>query len=198
VLDVKKKILSGILGFGILCSGLLINLGIPTPASATVSLPQCLTDQTGLSEFNAVTNNVELVARLIYSEAAAESMDGKKGVAQVVINRQLKNLSEFGGTNVRNVVLKTPGGFDGMTKSGARCPSDVLAWNNSWLAANDPGSATKRVGSTLWFNTPTVFAQRDGYDGAGYLTYTFPGQPAKRVMERVDIGNHIFFRVYGY
>jgi len=190
-------ILSGILGFGMLCSGLLINLGTPTPASATVSLPKCLTDQTGLSEFNAVTNNTELVARLIYSEAAAESMDGKKGVAQVVINRQLKNsVSEFGGANVRDVVLKTPGGFDGMTKSTARCPTDVLAWNNSWLAANDPGSATVKVGTTLWFNTNSLFAQRDGYDGAGYLTYTFPGQPAARVMEKVVIGGHTFFRVY--
>lgn len=193
----RKIFLSGILLLGILCSAVTINFIAPSKAAA-VALPSCLPDQSGLSEFNAVTNNVELVARLIYSEAFSESMNGKKGVAQVVVNRQLKNLSEFGGNNVRNVVLKQPGGFVGMTTSLARCPSDYTQWNNSYNAASDPGSATVRVRSSLWFNTNALFALRDGYDSSGNLTYTFPGQSPKRVVEKVVIGNHTFFNVAGY
>ncbi|WP_145925817.1 hypothetical protein [Bacillus weihaiensis] len=85
-----------------------------------------------------------------------------------------------------------------MTTSLARCPQNSTQWNNSYTAASSPSSVTKSVGRSLWFNTNSVFASRDGYDSSGNLTYTFPGQSPKRVVERVVIGNHTFFRVSGY
>jgi spore germination cell wall hydrolase CwlJ-like protein len=141
--------------------------------------------------------NVDLVARLIYAEARGESMNGKKAVAQLVINRQLKNSSEFGGTSVHGVVLKSPGGFVGMTTSAARCPStSTQQWQDSLSAANNPGSGL--IGKSLWFNTNTVFNNQSRTSN-GYLEYKFPGTSTyKRVVERYVIGNHTFFRVSGY
>jgi len=192
----KKIILPGVLSFLILCSGLLVT---PSPVSA-VGLPACLSDQSGFTEFDSVISNVELVARLVYSEALSESMDGKKGVAQVVLNRQLKNLSEFGGTGTSSVVLKRlPISFDGMTQVTARCPQDLTQWNNSYNAASDPGSATVKVGTTLWFNKNSLFETQSKIDSSGYLVYKFPGQTNyQRVVEKKVIGNHTFFRVSGY
>lgn len=43
----------------------------------------CLSDKTGLSEFDGLTST-DLLARLIYAEASGESLEGKRGVAHVV------------------------------------------------------------------------------------------------------------------
>lgn len=189
---VKKRILSGILCFGILCSAL--NFVFPSNASAAGA---CLADKSGLTEFNGLSN-VDLVARLVYAEARGESYSGKKAITQLVLNRQHKNLSEFGGNTAQGVVLKTPGGFVGMTTASARCPStSTQGWTDSLAAASNPGSTL--IGDSLWFNTNTLFSQQSRINSSGYLEYKFPGTSTyKRVMEKHVVGNHTFFRITGY
>jgi hypothetical protein len=135
------------------------------------------------------------MARLIYSESRGESITGKRGVARVVVNRQLKNLSEFGGSSARGVILNTPGGFVGMTTSDARCPNTgSTEWLDSLSVANDIG--TNPVRQSLWFNTNTVFINQSRNGGT---EYRFPGTSTyKSVVEKYIIGNHTFFRVSGY
>ena len=69
----KKVVSIGILYCIIFMS---VNFGSPTSASAAGT---CLTDKTGLTEFNDL-GNVDVVARLIYSEAMGESLNGKRAV----------------------------------------------------------------------------------------------------------------------
>lgn len=186
----KKKILSVILSFGILSFGLF--LVSPTSASAAGA---CLSDQSGLSEFNGLSST-DLLARLIYSEAGGESLTGKRGVAYVVKNRIAKNLSEFGGNTYSGVILK-PGSFEGMTTSYARCPStSTTSWQDSLSVATNSG--TNPVGKSLWFNTNSVYKART-FQFPSYEGYTFDGGSSYRqVVEKYVIGNHTFFRVQGY
>ncbi|MEK3993065.1 cell wall hydrolase [Robertmurraya sp. FSL R5-0851] len=190
----KKRLLSSILCFGILSFALLINFGLPSKASAAGS---CLSDQTGLSEFNGLTST-DLLARLIYAEAYSESLTGKKGVGFVVKNRIAKNLSEFGGNTYSGVILK-PGSFAGMTTSLARCPSTTsTAWLDSLSVASNINTATNPVGKTLWFNTNSVYTSRT-YQFPTYVGYTFNGGASySQVVEKYVIGGHTFFRVSGY
>ncbi|OXS61426.1 cell wall hydrolase [Bacillus sp. V-88] len=187
----KKRMFSVILCFGILFS---VHVVSPSKASAAGA---CLTDKTGLTEFNGLSN-VDLLARLVYSEARGESYSGKKAITQLVINRQNKNLSEFGGSSLSGVVLKSPGGFVGMTTSSARCPStSTQGWQDSLTAASYPG--TDIIGYSLWFNTNSLFSQQSRIGSSGYLEYKFPGTSTyKRVMEKHVVDNHTFFRIIGY
>lgn len=185
----KKTILFGILSFGIL---LLINFGSPSSAAAAGA---CLSDKSGLSEFNGLTST-DLLARVIYSEASGESLTGKRGVAYVVKNRISKNLSEFGGNTYAGVILK-PGEFHGMTTSFARCPStSSTAWKDSLSIANNAG--TNPVGKSLWFNTNSVYNART-FNFPDFEGYSFDGGASyARVVEKYVIGGHTFFRVQGY
>lgn len=156
----------------------------------------CKSDQTGFSEFDGLTT-VDLLARLIYSEAGGESMNGKKAIAKIVENRVAKNLTEFGGASYKGVILNPVGGFDGMRTSLARCPATSNQdWKDSLTAANDYSSVN--IGQTLWFNTTDLFTALSRNDN-GYLEYRFPATSNyKRVVERIVIGNHTFFKVSGY
>ena len=110
---------------------------------------ECLTDQSGLSEFDGL-DSVDLLARMIYSEASTESSTGKKGVYWVVVNRKAKNSSEFGGNTVAGVVLH-PDAFAGMLTINARCPdTSSSAWSDSLSIAQNGG--TNPIGNCLWFN----------------------------------------------
>jgi len=191
---VKKRILSGIFLFGILCSVISISLIVPSKASAAGA---CVTDKTGFTEFDGLSD-VDLMARLIYAEARGEITEGKRGIPHIVVNRALKNRSEFGGNTVRGVILNTKGGFDGMNTASARCPlTSSQGWIDSLAVANNPGS--NNIGTNLWFNTTTLFNTLTRTATSGYLEYRFPNTtPWLRVMERKAIGAHTFFRVYGY
>lgn len=186
-----KKLLSAIL-----CMSVLLSIFIMAP-SKTLAAGACLTDKSGLTEFNGLTN-VDLMARLVYAEARGESYSGKKAITQLVMNRQHKNISEFGGNTLSSVVLKSPGGFVGMTTSYARCPSTSGSeWLDSLTAATNPGSDL--IGDSLWFNTNSLFSQQSRTGSTGYLEYKFPGTSNYiRVMEKHVVGGHTFFRVYGY
>lgn len=189
ILKMKKIILFGLLFFG---TFLVLNLGSPASASAAGA---CLTDKTGLSEFNGLATN-DLLARVIYSEAAGEPLVGKRGVAHVVKNRVSKNSSVFGGGTYAGVILK-PGEFQGMTTSLARCPStSSIAWTDSLSIANSIGNSP--VGKTLWFNTNSLYKQRS-FTFPSYEGYTFNnGNSYIKVVEKYVIGGHTFFRVDGY
>ncbi|KOO40307.1 cell wall hydrolase [Priestia koreensis] len=151
----------------------------------------CKSDKTGFAEFDGLSN-LDLMARLIYSEAQGEPMDGKKAIAKLVINRANQHSSEFGGDTVREVILNPVGGFLGMKTSYARCPdTSNAAWKNSLSAATDPTSVY--IGTCLWFNTNDVFKQQLSSDGT---KYKFPGTSTyKKVTEKYVIGQHTFFNV---
>ncbi|MEK4671326.1 cell wall hydrolase [Niallia sp. FSL R7-0271] len=186
----KKSVISGVLAFGILSLGLF--LISPTSASAAGA---CLSDKTGLTEFSGLSNT-DLLARLIYSEAGGESLNGKRGVTYVVKNRIAKNSSTFGGNTYSGVILKK-GEFAGMTESGARCPStSTTAWKDSLSIATSPG--TNPVGKTLWFNANSTYNARS-FPFPGYEGYSFDGGSSYiKVVEKYVIGGHTFFRVQGY
>lgn len=72
-----------------------------------------VSDKSGLSEFSTLPT-LSVLAHTIYSEVRGESDDGKTAVAYIAQNRVNKNLTEFGGNSMINVLLKVPGGFDGL------------------------------------------------------------------------------------
>lgn len=116
----KKLIVASALIIGVFLVSFLNLNG----TEAAASYGSCVADQSGLTEFNNLSTT-DLMARLVYSEARGESMDGKEAVTQVVLNRGFKNLPEFGGQNISDVILH-PGSFEGMTTIDARCPKKNL------------------------------------------------------------------------
>ena len=155
----------------------------------------CLTNKTGLTEFNGL-DSVDLLARLIYSEARGESLQGKRGVYHVVANRKAKNKSEFGGNTVAGVVLRS-GAFAGMTTSNARCPETSSSeWQDSLSVAQNGGS--NPIGSCLWFNRYDTYDDNSRPASGGGEEYSFDGEKYTKVVEKVEIGDHIFFRLSGY
>lgn len=154
----------------------------------------CLTNATGLTEFDGL-DSVDLMARLIYSEASTQSNEGKRGVYYTVVNRKAKNSTEFGGNTVAGVVLKA-NQFSGMTTNNARCPdTSSTAWADSLSVASSGG--TNPIGTCLWFNTNTLFANRTKTVNK-VEQYTFDGTNYRDVVEKKVIGDHTFFRVSGY
>lgn len=152
------------------------------------------TDEWDLSEFDAL-DSVDILARLIYSEARGESLQGKRGVAHVVANRKKKNSTEFGGGTVKGVALKKYQ-FSGMTTSSARCPDTAAqAWKDSLSIAGNSG--TNPIGNCLWFNTNAKYKERVTLKN-GVEYYTHPGSTAKKVTQKYVIGNHTFWLVEGY
>ncbi|MFM9279262.1 cell wall hydrolase [Paenibacillus jiagnxiensis] len=156
----------------------------------------CLTDRSGLSEFNGL-DSVDVLARLIYSEAQGETLEGKRGVYHVVVNRKAKNLSEFGGNTTLGIATAS-GQFAGMNTSNARCPdTSSSAWRDSLSVAQNGGA--NRIGKCLWFNTNSLYRNRTRPASGGGEEYTFDGGASyRKVVEKVPIGGHTFFRVSGY
>ena len=155
----------------------------------------CLTDQSGLTEFNGLTD-VDLLARLIYSEARGESNTGKRGVYWIVMNRKSANKSYFGGSTTAGVILY-PNSFEGMTTVYARCPdTSSQAWNDCLSIAQNGGS--NPISNCLYFVPNWLYEQQvDHYDGDEYYTFPGGGPYFQKVITKVIIGNHTFFRVEG-
>ncbi len=154
-----------------------------------------LSNLSGLSEFYG-RDSVDLLARMIYSEARSEAWVGKQGVAHVAKNRRAKNLAEFGGGTYEGVLLH-PGAFDGMTTLAARQPDLTSeAWNNSLYIAGHMGTQYNPIGTCLWFRTNSSYnANSRIYNGQEQYTF---GSGWKNVVEKYVIGGHTFFRVAGY
>ncbi|WP_339157817.1 cell wall hydrolase [Paenibacillus sp. FSL W8-0186] len=154
----------------------------------------CLTNKTGLTEFDGL-DSVDILARLIFSEAEGESLTGKRGVYHVVVNRKAKNSTEFGGNTISGIALKS-GAFDGMTTNRARCPdTDSTAWKDSLSIATNGG--TNPIGKCLWFNGNDTYAAKSKTENK-VEKYSFNGKDYTEVVEKVVIGGHTFFRLSGY
>lgn len=154
------------------------------------------TSEWDLSEF-AGRDSVDLLARMIYSEARGESYKGKQGCAHVAKNRKAKNTTEFGGNTYEGVLLKKYQ-FAGMTTESARKPDlTSTAWKDSLEIASNMATTTNPIGSCLWFVTNTYFKSHSRTKD-GVEEYTFDGTNYRKVVEKVVIGNHTFFRVQGY
>lgn len=153
------------------------------------------TDPWDLREFENL-NNVDNLARMIYSEARGESVTGKRGCYYVVVNRKAKNLPEFGGNTVNGILLQRYQ-FSGMTTSYARCPdTSSQGWQDSLSVALNGG--TNPIGKCLWFNTNSMYSSSIKIvSGKEYYTFN-GGATYQEVVEKVVIGNHTFFRVSGY
>lgn len=156
-----------------------------------------LPDESGLSEFEG-RDSVDLLARMIYSEARGEAWVGKQGVAHVANNRKAKNLAEFGGNTFEGVLLY-PGAFAGMTTLAAREPSlTSQAWTDSLYIAGNMATQYNPIGTCLWFVTNSYYEDNSRiYNGQEQYTFN-GGSTWKNVVEKNVIGSHTFFRVTGY
>ncbi|SHK59385.1 cell wall hydrolase [Tepidibacter formicigenes] len=107
-----------------------------------------LPDKSGLSEFEG-RDSVDLLARMIYSEARGESWKGKQAVAHVAKNRKEKPY-KFGDTYEE--VLLSPRQFAGMAEKAAREPdTNSQSWNDSLYIAQHIDSQDNPIGGRLYF-----------------------------------------------
>lgn len=127
-----------------------------------------LENLSGLSEFEG-RDSVDLLARMIYSEARGESWAGKQGVAHVAKNR--KATGTWG--NTYEDVLLSPSQFSGMATLSARQPDlTSQAWSDSLYIAMNMDTQYNPIGNRLYFRSTT------------------PPSNAKDILQ---IGNHYFF-----
>lgn len=140
----------------------------------------------------------DLLARMIYSEAANQSEEGKRGCAYVAQNRLDKQLEEFGLT-MREALLK-PGQFAGMyTELALKPDTNSEAWRVSLDIAMNLSSKANPIGNCLWFNTNTTYAAHTIVDNTGITYYYFSDPNKKRaVTETHLIEDHTFFLLSGY
>ncbi len=127
-------------------------------------------DKWDLSEFEGI-KSVDLLARMIYSEARGEIKKGKVACAYVAKNR--KDDGNFGGTTFKSVLLES-GQFEGMTTESARKPDTSSdAWDECLDIASDLDGQTNPIGNRLYF-----------------LAYKPTSSKAKDILQ---IGNQYFF-----
>ena len=87
-------------------------------------------------------DGIDLLARMIYSEAGNQSEEGKRACAFVAKNRKDKNASEFGGNTWEGVLLKE-NQFVGMTTANALRPdTSSTVWSTSLDIAKNLSSKT--------------------------------------------------------
>lgn len=124
----------------------------------------------GLTEFEG-RDSVDLLARMIYSEARGEEWVGKQGVAHVAKNRKADG---YWGDTYESVLLYE-NQFAGMTTLSAREP-DLTSpeWSDSLYIASNVNSQSNPIGNRLYFLKTTSTLPSGAYN----------------VM---TIGNHYFF-----
>ncbi|MGS0763622.1 cell wall hydrolase [Syntrophomonas curvata] len=95
-------------------------------------------------------DSVDLLARMIYSEAADQAYVGKQGVGHVALNR--RNNGGFGGSTFEAVLLAR-GQFRGMTTEMARKPTlNSTAWAESLYIASNITTQYNPIGNRLYFS----------------------------------------------
>jgi hypothetical protein len=156
-----------------------------------------LPDLAGLSEFNDISD-IDLLARLIYSEAEDQIYKGKAAVAHIVWNRVAIGRSEFGGSNWKSVMLHTDRDgnpdFLGLRRYEARNPNlSSTAWQDSLDIAMRLSSVENPIRKCLWFATIDTY-NLNVKNGM----YSFPGGGTYSITDAVQIDDHIFFTVQGY
>ncbi|RAV00178.1 cell wall hydrolase [Paenibacillus sp. YN15] len=151
----------------------------------------------GLSEFDPL-DVVDIMARLIYSEARGESTEGKVGVRKVLDNRydHPARDSEFGGDTYKEIMLK-PYAFEGLTTISAREPdTNSTAWDDCVSVTLGTLSVPNPIGNCLWFVTNSYF-NNNVIQSGGEEYWNF-GAGNKKIVEKVIVDNQTFFRVEGY
>lgn len=142
-------------------------------------------------------DGIDLLARMIYSEAGNQTEKGKRGCAFVAKNRKDRNEKQFGGDTWEGVILKA-NQFAGMTTSHALKPDTTSdAWKDSLDIAKNLSSKTNPIGGCLWFNTNSLYKKQSKTEG-GKEYYRFGSGSYNEVTEKVVIGDHTFFKVSGY
>ncbi|GED57248.1 cell wall hydrolase [Brevibacillus formosus] len=126
-------------------------------------------DKWDLSEFKG-RDSVDLLARMIYSEAEGEEYVGKQGVAHVAKNRKADG--RFGETYEE--VLLAESQFEGMTTKRAREPDlGSQAWKESLSIASNMAKQHNPIGNRLYF---------------------LPNKPkSSKAKDILQLGNHWFF-----
>ena len=142
-------------------------------------------------------DGIDLLARMIYSEAGNQSEKGKRGCAYVAKNRKDRNEKQFGGNTWEGVLLKA-GQFAGMSTSAALKPDTTSdGWKDSLDIAKNLSDKSNPIGSCLWFNTNSLYSKQSKTE-SGKEYYKFGSGSYNEVVEKVVIGDHTFFRVSGY
>jgi hypothetical protein len=175
----------------------LRRMGRSASLSTALNFGQSVANFAGFSNLN----ETDVIARMLFSEARGESYEGKRGCAFLLRNRRAKNLSEFGGNTLKNIVLHGNGSqFAGMTTASARDPGSIgqlAAWSDCMDIAANIESISNPIGGCLWFWTNTLFNSRrrvvSGVEQIDLVSGSY-----RDVVEKVIIGNHTFFRVTGY
>lgn len=106
------------------------------------------TDKWDFTEFKG-RDSVDLLARMIYSEARGENWEGKQGVAHVAKNRK----ADGSWGNTYESVLLARGQFAGMTTKSAREPDlSSQAWKNCLYIAMNMATQYNPIGNRLYFS----------------------------------------------
>lgn len=141
-------------------------------------------------------DSVDLLAQMIYSEASIESWTGKQGVAHVAKNRKARNSSEFGGGTYEGVLL-LGNAFDGMQTTNALRPElNLSAWSDSLYIASNMNTQNNPIGTCLWFWGNSLY--NSSVDTSLEYERVNLGTALRRVVEKIIIGTHTFFKVEGY
>lgn len=142
-------------------------------------------------------DGIDLLARMIYSEAGNQTEEGKRGCAYVAKNRKDKNTKEFGGDTWEGVILKS-GQFNGMSTSNALKPdTNSSAWKDSLDIAQNLSSKDNPIRGCLWFNANSTYKKQSKTEN-GKEYYRFGNGAYNEVTDKVVIGGHTFFILSGY
>lgn len=129
-------------------------------------------DKWDFKEFEG-RDSVDLLARMIYSEAEDQEYEGKQGVAHVAKNRKAYNNGKTYGKTYEEVLLKR-GQFEGMTTSRARKPKlNSQAWEDALYIASNIGTEDNPIGNRRYF---------------------LPNKPkSSKAIDILQLGDHWFF-----
>lgn len=142
-------------------------------------------------------DGIDLLARMIYSEAGNQTEEGKRGCAFVAKNRKDRNEKQFGYDTWEGVILKKDQ-FSGMSTSAALKPdTNSTGWKDSLDIAQNLSSKTNPIGGCLWFNANSTYNKQSKTEN-GKEYYRFGNGSYNEVTEKVVIGGHTFFKVAGY
>lgn len=140
-------------------------------------------------------NDIDIFARMIYTEAMGEPLEGKIGVAYIVHNRIKKDLVQFGGNTLRKVLL-LKNMFDGLTTPLARRP---IIQEKDWIISLDIAQTyikyTNPIGNCLWFYSNPHYKKMTG---RCFNNHIFLSNHCQEIVEYVQINKQSFFRVKGY
>lgn len=110
-------------------------------------------------------DGIDLLARMIYSEAGNQTEEGKRGCAFVAKNRKDRNETQFGGNTWEGVILKA-NQFAGMTTTHALKPDTTSdAWKDSLDIAQNLSGKINPIGGCLWFNTSSLYQKQSKKEG---------------------------------